>query len=358
MKSTLIHTLAVSLMAALLVAAVPPPAAAAAEASRAVTMRTRTMGTWAALTLVTADSAAVADLARDALLEFHRVDSLMTNWTDISEVARLNREATAGPVAVQPEVAEVLRTAARIGHDSGGAFDLSVEPLVRLWGFLGGTPQVPDSAAIDEARRLVGWNHVQVDTVAGTLALSQPGVRIDLGGIAKGYGVDLVAARLQAAGVRDALIDLSGNMMALGAPPGRSAWTIGIRDPADAERHLATLKLTGTAVATSGSYEQFVAAGGRRYGHILDPRTGWPAEGLVSVTVVTPRAVDADAWATALFVLGPEAARATAAARADLAVVLLEEGADGRLILWVESALRDRFSPAAGLEASLTIRTF
>ena len=147
-------------------------------------------------------------------------------------------------------------------------------------------------------------------------------------------------------------------MMTLGAPPGRSAWTIGIRDPAAAERHLATLKLTGTAVATSGSYEQFVAAGGRRYGHILDPRTGWPAEGLLSVTVVTPRAVDADAWATALFVLGPAAARATAAARADLAVVLLEASADGRLILWVESALADRFTPAAGFETSLTIRTF
>ena len=359
MKSRLIHTTAASLVAALLAAAVPAPATAAeAGQPRAVTMRTRTMGTWASLTLVTADSAAVADLARDALLEFHRVDSLMTNWTDISEVARLNREATAGPVNVQPEVAEVLRTAVRIGRDSGGAFDLSVEPLVRLWGFLGGTPQVPGDAAIDATRRLVGWQHVSIDTVAGTLALSGPGVRIDLGGIAKGYGVDLVAARLRAAGVEDALVDLSGNMMALGSPPGRPAWTIGIRDPGDAERHLGTLKLTGTAVATSGSYEQFVAAGGRRYGHILDPRTGWPAEGLLSVTVVTARAVDADAWATALFVLGPDAARATAAARADLAAVLLQQDAEGRLILWVESALVDRFTPAAGLETILTIRTF
>lgn len=357
MKSRFIHTLAASLVAALLAAVVPEPAVAAGE-DRAVTMRTRTMGTWASVTLVTSDSAAVAGLARDALLEFHRVDSLMTNWTDISEVARLNREATAGPVTVQPEVADVLRTAVRIGRDSGGAFDLSVEPLVRLWGFLGGTPHVPETASIDATRRLVGWNHVRVDTVAGTLALSEPGVRIDLGGIAKGYGVDLVAAHLRASGVSDALVDLSGNMMTLGSPPGRPAWTIGIRDPADAERYLGTLKLTDTAVATSGNYEQFVDAGGRRYGHILDPRTGWPAAGLLSVTVVTARAVDADAWATALFVLGPDAARTTAAARDDLAVVLLQQGDDGRLILWVESALRDRFTPAAGLEASLTIRTF
>ena len=334
------------------------PTVDAGDEPRAVTMRTRTMGAWASLTLVTADSAAVADLALDALLVFHRVDSLMTNWTDISEVARLNREATAGPTPIETEVGAVLETAARIGRESRGAFDISVEPLVRLWGFLGGTPQVPSGADIDETRQLVGWDKVLWDSEAGTLALASPGVKIDLGGIAKGHGVDMVADHLRAAGVTDALVDLTGNMVALGSPPGREAWTIGIRDPSDVHPHLGTLHLSGAAIATSGNYQQFVSQDGRRYGHILDPRTGWPAEGLSAVTVVADRAIDADAWATALFVLGPEAARKVAAARDDLHAILLERAENGGLILWIEDALHDRYTAPSGLEKNLSVRVF
>ncbi len=333
-------------------------ASEAADERRNVTMRTRTMGAWASLTLVTADSAAVADIALDALLEFHRVDSLMTNWTDISEVARLNREGTGGPIPVEPEVGRVLWTAARIGRESQGAFDISIEPLVRLWGFLGGTPQVPASKDIDALKKQVGWNHVMLDSVAGTLALSGKGVKIDLGGIAKGHGVDMVADNLRAAGVTDALIDLTGNMVALGAPPGKDGWSIGIRDPQDKHAHLGTLKLSGAAIATSGNYEQFITQDGRRYGHILDPRTGWPAEGLAAVTVVAERAIDVDAWATALFVMGPETAREVAAARDDLSVILLEPDTDGRLILWIEKDLRDRYTPQLKTESYLIIRVF
>ena len=325
---------------------------------RTVTMRTRTMGAWASLSLVTGDSAAVADLALDALLVFHRVDSLMTNWTDISEVARLNREATAGPTPVEPEVGSVLQTAARIGKESQGAFDISIEPLVRLWGFLGGTPRVPASEDIDQVRTLVGWDHVVVDSEAGTLFLKGKGVKIDLGGIAKGHGVDMVADHLRAAGVTDALVDLTGNMVALGAPHGKEAWTIGIRDPHDKHPHLGRLQLSGAAIATSGNYQQFVAQGDKRYGHILDPRTGWPAEGLEAVTVVADRAIDADAWATALFVLGPEKARQVASARDDLAVILIETAENGGLILWIEKDLQGRYLEPSKLKDYVTVRIF
>jgi len=320
---------------------------------RPVTFRTQTMGTWASLTLVTPDSAAVAGLAHRSLLALHRVDSLMSNWTTTSEVARLNRESydVAGPV--DPEVMEVLLAARRIGRASGGAFDLTVEPLVRAWGFLGGTPRVPDADEIEKLLWGVGWRHVQLDSAAGTLLLAVESVRIDLGGIAKGHGVDQVAALLGEAGVTDALVDLSGNMAVLGSPPGRDHWNIGIRDPAGDGPHLARLALTNTAVATSGNYEQFVSRDGHRYGHILDPRTGWPASGLESVTVVTTRAVDADGWATALLVMGPEAARELAARRDDLAVVLLERDPAGRLIVWVEEILCDRFTPVTGLDLDL-----
>jgi thiamine biosynthesis lipoprotein len=141
----------------------------AAATERAVVFRTRTMGAWASLTLVTADSAAVADLARASLLSLHHTDSLMTNWTATSEVARINSTAGAGATVVEPEVAAVLALAGDVTAASGGAFDITVEPLVRLWGFIGGTPRVPEAATLAAARGLVGWNRVSFDVRGGRL---------------------------------------------------------------------------------------------------------------------------------------------------------------------------------------------
>ncbi len=332
----------------------PAPAAS----PRVVDFRTRTMGTWATLSLVTADSAAVADLAYAALRSLHHTDSLMTNWTATSEVARLNRVAGAGPTPVHPQVMQVLATARSVAEASGGAFDVTIEPLVRLWGFIGGAPRVPPAAAIEAARADVGWQLVRLDPATGQVAYARPGVGIDLGGIAKGWGVDQVAALLAAAGTADALIDLSGNMIARGAAPGRQGWLVGIRDPEDRVPYLATVLLRDEAVATSGAYAQFVSEGGRRYGHILDPRTGWPAEGLLSATVVAASGTAADAWATALFVLGPDEARRLAADRDDLAAVLLAPAEDGRAVLWVERDLADRVTLAPGSSDRVVIRLY
>ncbi|MBK7670513.1 MAG: FAD:protein FMN transferase [bacterium] len=146
----------------------------------------------------------------------------MTNWTTTSEVARINSTAGAGATVVEPEVAAVLALAGDVTAASGGAFDITVEPLVRLWGFIGGKPQVPEAAALAAARGLVGWNRVSFESASGRLGLPDPGMRIDLGGIAKGYGVDRVAALLHRAGVTDALVDLTGNMAAIGTAPGRA----------------------------------------------------------------------------------------------------------------------------------------
>lgn len=326
---------------------VPAPAATPA-ARRSVSVPTRTMGTYAQVILVTSDSAAAAPAALAAHASFRHVDSLMSNWTTTSEVARLNREAGAGPTRVEPEVARVITAALRVGRESGGAFDVTVEPLVRAWGFLGGKPRVPTAEEAEAAFRRVGAGQIAFDAATRTLRFANDGVRVDLGGIAKGYAVDRAADALRARGVTDALVDLSGNMAALGAPPGAQAWRIGVRDPRDRVPHFARLLLRDEAVATSGKYEQFVAADGRTYGHILDPRSGRPAEGLIAVTVVAPDAMTADAWGTALFVLGPAEARRLAAARADLAAVLVVPG-DAVDTVWVERGLADRFrlEPAA-----------
>ncbi len=335
-----------------------PEAPAPAPGARPVVFRTRTMGAWASLTLVTPDSAAVADLARGALLSFHHTDSLMTNWTETSEVARINRGAGAGALTVDPEVATVLTLADQVHAASGGAFDLTVEPLVRLWGFLGGKPHLPPAPELAAALALVDWDRVLFRAADRQLELPVPGMHLDLGGIAKGYGVDLVATRLRAAGVTDALVDLTGNMAALGSRPGHDGWVIGIRDPRDREPWLATIRLRDLCVSTSGDYVQFVSENGRRYGHILDPRTGWPAQGLSSATVVAAQAAPADAWSTALFVLGPAAARRVAASRDDIAAVLVSPAPDRRDTLWVESPLLPLVTVAPAFADSLIVLSF
>jgi thiamine biosynthesis lipoprotein len=333
------------------------PAGAASD-GRAV-FRTQTMGTWATLTIVTSDSASVADLAYDALTVLHRVDSLMSNWTNTSEVARINREAAANEIVVQPEVADVIAFGQQVAQESGGTFDITVEPLVQLWGFIGGTPRVPSQSEITEVLGSVGPDNIHFQPADRVLYFTREGVGIDLGGIAKGYGVDRVANVLRGAGVSDALIDLSGNMVAAGdAGPGRDGWVVGIRDPNGVYPYIARIRLNDEAVATSGDYEQFVAADNKRYGHILDPRTGWSASGLSSVTVVADRAMTADAWATALFVAGPKQARQIAGDHDELTVVLLEPGADGTTTVWVEEALRKRFELEDSAKQHHTVRYF
>jgi thiamine biosynthesis lipoprotein len=250
---------------------------------------------------------------------------------------------------VHPEVATVVALAMHVAAGTGGAYDITVEPLVRLWGFLGGKPHVPEPAEIDRVRGLIGIEQLHLDAAAGAIAFARAGVRIDLGGIAKGYAVDRALERLRGAGVEAGLVDLSGNMAALGAPPHRPSWTVGVRDPRDRIPFFGRVRLDGRAVATSGNYEQFVDAGGQRYGHILDPRTGWPAQGLISATVLAPTAAEADAWDTALIVLGPAAARALATAHPELDVVLVQPASTAATTasgtaavdtLWIEHTLR------------------
>jgi thiamine biosynthesis lipoprotein ApbE len=332
--------IALPLAAACIVSAQGGPPAPTA---RAVTYPVRTMGTLADVVVVTADSAATAPVARIAHRAFARVDSLMSNWTTTSEVARLNRETPAGPTQVHPDVARVLARALRIGRDTGGAMDITVEPLVRAWGFLGGHPRVPSDAEVAAAFAHVGLAKLAFDSTSATLRFLDPGVRVDLGSIAKGYAVDLAADSLRARGIRNACVNVSGNMQLLGSPPGADRWRIGVRDPRNRMPYFARLHLTEQGIATSANYEQFVAVDGRRYGHIMDPRTGRPADGLLAVTVVAATAVEADGWDTGLFVLGAADAMRIARARSDFSAILVAPGANGVDTVWVESDLERMF---------------
>lgn len=347
---------ALIIAAAFAVAAGPTPRAAP---PRAVTYPVRAMGTYVNVTLVTSDSAGSLEPARAAHAAVRLVDSLMSNWTATSEVARLNRVADSIATPVEPRTLAVLARSLRLWRESDGAFDITVEPLVRAWGFLGGPKRVPSEAEVREAFAKVGAGDVVLDSAAGTVRFRRPGMRVDLGGIAKGYAVDLAMRALRERGVRDALVDASGNMMSAGHPPGAPAWRIGLRDPRDRLGYFARVRLERDAISTSANYEQFVARDGRRYGHILDPRTGKPAEGLLAVTVIAADATTTDAWDTPLFVLGLEAGRKKATERTDLHAILVAPGIAGAAdTAWVEEELRGRFQLEAAAAGRFVVRYF
>ena len=324
---------------------------------RAVSYAIRAMGTYVNVTVVTTDSAATWPAVESAQAQVRLVDSLMSNWTTTSEIARINRVADSVTTTVEPRVADVIARSLAVWRGSEHTFDITVEPLVRAWGFIGGPRRVPSDEEVRAAFALVGAQDVAFDSSARTIHFGKRGMRIDLGGIAKGYAVDLAMRALRAHGVRAALVDASGNMMSSGHPPSSAHWRIGLRDPRDRLPYFARVWLDGDAISTSANYEQFIAKDGRSYGHILDPRTGQPADGLLAVTVVAPDATTSDAWDTPLYVLGLTGARHKALERTDVAAVLVQPG-DGVDTVWVESVLKERFTLEPAARANFVVRYF
>jgi thiamine biosynthesis lipoprotein len=316
--------------------------------------------------LITADSVASVPIAMEAQAAWDRVNASMSNWVESSELSRINRTAGAEATEVDKEVAAVLSRALVIGEESGGAFDVTVEPLVRLWGFLGGTPHVPAPEEIEALLGRIGLDQIEFDRETRVVRFLDPDLKVDFGGIAKGYGVDMAmeavirAEEAKAPGRPvHAMINLSGNIRTVGSPVGREFWRVGVRDPRDRMTYFGTLRLQESAMATSGNYEQFVAEDGKQYGHILDPRTGWPTDRLLSATVLTTSAMDADGWATALYVLGPAEAMRIVAGRNDLRAVLIEPGAEGeRDIVWVDKRLQSAFELEVAAQSIFEMRTF
>ncbi len=343
---------------AALVLALLSSAAMPTRPPRAVTYPIRAMGTYVNVTLVTRDSAQSWPAAEAAQTQVRLVDSLMSNWTTTSEVARLNRVADSVATIAEPHVAEVIARSLDVWRRSDHSFDITVEPLVRAWGFIGGPRRVPSEDEVRTAFAHVGADAIVLDSTSGRIAFTRKGTRIDLGGIAKGYAVDEAARALRAAGVHDALVDASGNMRALGHPPTSAHWRIGLRDPHDRMAYFARVWLADReAISTSADYEQFIAQDGKRYGHILDARTGRPAEGTLAVTVIARDATTSDAWDTPLFILGGAAARAKALELDDVAAMIVMPGV-GVDTVWVESSIRDRFTLEPAAEKRFVIRTF
>ena len=242
--------------------------------------------------------------AAAALAELRRVESCLSRFDDASDLSELNRCAGRSPLRVDRDLAAVLRKAARLRAITGGAFDIAVEPLMRTWGFRAGEPRKaePGAREIAEAREAVAAAVVRLD---GDLAWLPNGhTQLDLGGIGVGYGLDRAVEVLRARGIRRALLDVSGDSVALGAPPGEAGWLVGIADSARPGAAVASTRLRDEALATSANTVAVVRFGRAVRGHVMDPATGRPAARLRQATVVAPTAVLADALSTAMVVTG------------------------------------------------------
>ncbi len=241
-----------------------------------------------------------------------RLEDQLSIFRETSEVSELNRTACFMPVEVEPRLFDLLLLAKQLFEDTRGAFDVTSGRLSQVWGFTRRRGEVPSSDKLIEALACVGSQHMRLDRDGRMLNFLRPAVEINLGSIGKGYALDRCAELLDHAKIGDYLLH-GGNssVLARGAHGGRddSAWCVGVRNPLRPERRLGFLLLRDQALGTSGSGTQFFMHEGRRLGHILDPRSGWPAEGVLSVSVVAPTATQADALATAFYVMGPDEAR-------------------------------------------------
>ncbi len=261
------------------------------------------MGTSVEITVSHGEAKQAEHAVEAAFQEVDRVDFLMSNYRSDSEVSRISRNAGKKEILVSPETLEVIERALFFSRLSGGAFDITIGPVFRLWNFR--ERKTPDEALLRENLKRLGYRKVRVDSAHSSVFLDEPGMEIDLGAIAKGYAVDRACQALGKKGVENFLVNAGGDLKAHGEKEPGVPWVVGIQHPRLPSEFIAKLRPRNAAVATSGDYEKFFVKEGERYHHILNPVTGKPARQCQSVTVMAPSAMDADALATAVFVLGP-----------------------------------------------------
>ncbi len=269
------------------------------------------MGTLARVVAIAPDEAAARAAIAAACAEQDRIEALMSYHQNDSELARLNREAAGGPVRVSGAIFAVLEQAQHFSALSDGAFDVTVGPLMDLWRAAGEANQPPTEAELAAARGRTGWRHIVLDPNASTVHFKVQGMKVDLGGIAKGYAVDRSVEVMKRHGAIGGMVDLGGNIRCFGlAPHGQARWYVAVQDPnvgpddLQAGRAPVVLRIGDGSVSTSGHYRRFVTVAGRKQSHIVDPNSGYDNEALASVTVIAPDATSADALSTAVSVLG------------------------------------------------------
>jgi len=268
------------------------------------------MGTYVQIKVEEDSRTPARDAMEAAFLRVSQIDHLMSTYKKDSELSRLNRSAYGGWVAVSPDMWLVLNMSREISVETGGAFDVTVRPLVLLWKEAGRVGKLPADERLRGVMSQVGYKKLEFDPAGKRVRFRAKGMALDLGAIAKGYAVDAAAKTLKDFGCRNFIVNAGGDVRTGGTRPGGDAWHIGIQDPREPAPVGGLLKsylrISDAAVATSGNYQQFTVIAGERHSHIIDPRDGRPADAVPSVTVIAPDCTTADALATALSVLGVE----------------------------------------------------
>ena len=289
--------------------------------------------------------------AAGAEAEVRRIETRYSRYRDDSELSLINRTADGRAVTVSDPMLSVLRAATEVSARSGGAFDVTVGPLVRLWGFHEKKPHVPTPAELEKVRPLVSYENLVIDEASHTVRFRRSGVEIDLGGIAKGFAVELAANVLRNHGL-SGFVDAGGNQYMLGLPPGKAYWTVGIKDPDFPEKLLGVLEVGEGSLSTSAQYANFLTTGTRRYGHILDPRTLQPSESALSVTIISRDGTLADALSKVGFILGPEKGLKVIESFPGTTAIIAYRKPDGSVGLAQSPGLAGRFHPVPSPAAS------
>ena len=312
------------------------------------------MGTVFEVTIYTADKYIAEKAFNDVSLEINRLDYLMSNYKKESVLSELNKNASAGPADCNNELAYVIEQALQYSDITDGAFDITIGPLMKKWGFFKKQGRIPGKEELASVLKSVSYKNIIIEekvkkslsknpVTVKTVFFKNTDTQIDLGGIGKGYAVDMAARVLKQNGINSALINFAGNIYTFGTPPGKESWVIGLQHPRESEGLLGSFEIKDKAVSTSGDYEKFFTIEGKRYSHIIDPRTGNPVKGIVSVTIVTDNATRADALSTGVFVLGPEKGMALIEKLPDVEGIIIYEDAGSKLSTKTSSGMQSLF---------------
>ena len=262
-------------------------------------------------------------VALESLAEVDALEQQMTIYRDDSELSALNREAHKKPVQVETRLYQLLRQAADIGRETGGAYDITAGPLVRCWGFLERKGRVPEPEVLEAARQLTGWDALTFNDATRSISFLKQGMELNLGSIGKGYALDRLAESLRRNGLRNFLIHAGhSSIFAAGDSNSGPGWDVDLRDPRTQDS-LGTLNLRDQGLSTSGVGQQSFIANGKRYGHLLDPRTGWPGTATLSCSVVAPAAARAEALSTAFFVMRLEEIQSYCESHAEIGTLVV-----------------------------------
>ena len=282
------------------------------------------------ITIVAQDSLSAEQNIDAVTTEITRIENLISDWKPTSQVSEVNQNAGIRPVKVDREVFELTQRALRFSEITNGGFDISFAAMDRIWKFDGSMTEMPSAEAIKKSVEKVGYKNIVLDSVQSTIFLKLKGMKIGFGALGEGYATDKCRKMMLAKGIQAGIINGSGDMSTWGKQPNGKAWNIGITNPFDTEKLVAIVPINNGAVTTSGSYEKFVVFDGKRYSHIINPATGYPATGLCSVTVFGPNAETANGLSTSLMVLGKTAGLILLDKFPDYSCVMITD--DGKVI--------------------------